>query len=84
MNLATRFPALYSCSVCEAPVKVKPQGEGIEPIIIRKCDHADAVIWANRKVTLRGKGQLNAVEKTKIKVTLTVRQLLSFLTGRSV
>ncbi len=80
------FPPLYECSVCHKSVSVKPV-EGGEPIITRKCDHADAAIWANRKVTLRGKGALDAmnpVQRGMIKLTLTVRQFLSILTGRSV
>jgi hypothetical protein len=82
-----KFHHLYECSVCGKPVKVIPQGEGIEPIKKWKCEHTDAVIWANRKVTLRGKGALEAmspIKKTTIKLTLTVRQLLCALTGRSI
>lgn len=87
MSLADRFPPLYECSVCNKPVKVTPQGEGIEPLIERKCDHTTATIWANRKVTLRGKGALDAMnplQRGTIKLTLTVRQFLSALTGRSI
>lgn len=84
MSLATRFPALYECSECGSAVKVKPQGEGIEPIIVRKCGHDNATVWANRKVTLRGKGNLNQVQQAGVKITLTVRQFLSILTGRSI
>lgn len=82
-----KFPPLYECSVCGKPVKVIPQGEGIEPLKKWNCEHTTATIWANRKVTLRGKGALEAmgpVERTTIKLTLTVRQLLSYLTGRSI
>jgi len=81
------FPHLYECSVCGGPVKVTPLGEGIEPLTEFKCGHNDAVIWANRKVTLRGKGSVESmplVPRTAIKLTLTVRQLLSLMTGRSV
>jgi hypothetical protein len=78
------FPHLYECSVCGMAVKVTPQGDGIEPLKAFKCEHANAVIWANRKVTLRGKGQLNAVETATLKVTMTIRQFLSAITGRSV
>jgi len=56
MNLADRFPPLYECSVCGKPVKVTPQGEGLEPVKVFACEHTTATIWANRKVTLRGKG----------------------------
>ena len=79
------FPPLYECSVCHKPVSVKPV-DGAEPIITRRCDH-DAPIWANRKVTLRGKGALeamNPVQRGAIKFTLTLRQFLSALTGRSI
>lgn len=81
------FPPLYECSVCHTPVKVIPQGEGVEPLKLFECDHTDAVIWANRKVTLRGVGQLetmNPLQRGAIRLTLTVRQFLSILTGRSI
>lgn len=81
-----RFPPLYECSVCHEPVKVTPR-EGQEPLIERKCEHHDATIWANRKVTLRGKGTLDAMnpmQRGAIKLTMTVRQFLSALTGRSI
>lgn len=84
MNLKEKFPPLYECSVCGKPVKITPQGEGIEPLKKFKCEHITAPIWANRKVTLRGKGNLNALQKGSIKIKLTVRQLLSYLTGRSI
>lgn len=81
------FPPLYECSVCGAPVNVKVVGEGQEPIKTFSCEHTQAPIWANRKVTLRGKGTLDAMSFPKremIKLTLTVRQFLSALTGRSI
>lgn len=78
------FPPLYECSVCGKPVKVKPQGEGVEPVKVFSCEHTDAAIWANRKVTLRGKGKMSVAQESMIKVTLTVRQFLSILTGRSI
>lgn len=84
MLLRDRFPPLYECSVCGAPVKVTPQGEGQEPKLGWNCPHTNAVIWANRKVTLRGKGDVNVMVRAQRKVTLTVRQLLSVLTGRSI
>lgn len=80
----SKFPHLYECSVCGGPVKVTPQGEGQEPIKVFKCGHDDAIIWANRKVTLRGKGKLSRAKAAGIKITLTVRQILSALSGRSV
>jgi endogenous inhibitor of DNA gyrase (YacG/DUF329 family) len=79
------FPPLYECSECGKPVKVTPQSEG-EPIIERRCDHT-GTIWANRKVTLRGIGKLEEMRPIKrgaIKLHLTIRQLLSALTGRSI
>jgi hypothetical protein len=79
-----RFPHLYECSVCGKPVKVTPQGEGVEPLKRFSCDHTDAPIWANRKVTLYGKGDANIAVRAQRKITLTVRQLLCALTGRSV
>ncbi len=86
VRLADRFPPLYECAACGAPVKVTPV-DGGEPIIERRCGHAAAAIWANRKVTLRGKGALDAmnpVQRGAIRLTLTLRQFLSALTGRSV
>ena len=80
-----KFPPLYECSACGKSVKVTNQ-KNAEPIIERNCDH-DAPIWANRKVALRGKGALeamNPVQRGTIKLTLTVRQFLSALTGRSI
>lgn len=79
------FPPLYECSICHEPVKVTVR-EGQEPLIERRCGH-DATIWANRKATLRGKGALeamNPVQRGAVRLTLTVRQFLSALTGRSV
>jgi hypothetical protein len=78
---------LYECSVCGKPVKVTPLGEGIEPLKRFSCKHTDAVIWANRKVTLRGKGVLegmNPIQRQAIKIKLSIRQLLSYLTNRSI
>lgn len=82
--LRDRFPPLYECSVCGKAVDVTPQGEGLEPLKRFRCEHTDAVIWANRKVTLYGKGDLNVVTRTSRQIKLTVRQFLSALTGRSV
>lgn len=84
MDFGKNFPPLYECSICGKTVKVTPQGLGKEPIKKFKCEHTDAIIWANRKVTLRGKGNLNEVKKLQIKITLTLRQLLCALTGRSI
>jgi hypothetical protein len=80
------FPHLYECSICGRPVKVTPV-PGAEPIIKRKCEHTDATILANRKTTLRGVGALeamNPMQRGAIKLKLTIRQLLSALTGRSI
>jgi endogenous inhibitor of DNA gyrase (YacG/DUF329 family) len=79
------FPPLYECSTCGKPVSVTPVNDG-EPIIKRSCEH-DTAIWANRKVTLRGKGTLDAmnpVSRGALKLTMTVRQFLCGLTGRSI
>lgn len=85
MKLKDRFPPLYQCEKCGKAVKVTPQGEGQEPLIARKCKcPEDTPILAKRKVTLRGKGNLSYLKKQQIKVTLTVRQFLSALTGRSI
>jgi hypothetical protein len=85
--MLTAFPPLYQCSVCEKPVKVVPMGEGQEPRKEFSCPHVNAVIWANRKVTLHGVGTLeamNPLQRGMIRLKLTVRQLLSYLTGRSI
>ncbi len=82
--MAGQFPPLYECSVCGAPVKVLARGEGLEPDKKFSCPHTDAIIWANRKVTLRGTGDVGFSKRVAISVKLTVRQLLSSLTGRSV
>lgn len=86
MSLAERFPPLYACSICNKGVKVIPQGEGNEPLYEyhKDCSHREVTIYANRKVVLRGKGQLNMVQETMYKINVSVRQLLSWLTGRSV
>lgn len=84
MNIKEMFPVLYECSICGKAVSVTSNGEGVEPTIKRKCGHSDAIVWANRKVTLRGEGNMNVLQKCQIKITLTVRQLLSYLTGRSI
>jgi hypothetical protein len=84
MKSSDRFPPLYECSVCGKAVKITPQGEGVEPLKEWECPHTDAVIWANRKVTLRGKGELNVAVRAYYRLKLTVRQLLSAITGRSI
>ena len=79
------FLHLYECSECGGPVKVTPRGLGVEPLIERKCGHNDAIVYANRKVTLRGRGSLDSwLTRTTVKVTLTLRQFMSALTGRSI
>lgn len=80
----TRFPPLYSCSVCEKPVTVTGQGEGVEPIIRRSCEHDGAMVYANRKTTLYGVGEVTPLTAASRKIRLTVRQLLSALFGRSI
>jgi len=84
MTLAEKFPSLYECSVCGKSVGVIPKGEGNEPEYDYKCEHRNVPIYAKRKVTLRGKGNLNPLQETTIKITMTVRQLLSMITGRSI
>lgn len=86
-DLAKRFPPLYECSVCGASVSVTPRGEGVEPLIEWPCGHVGATVYANRKVTLRGVGELNAMgamQRATIKFTLSLRQFLSMMTGRSI
>lgn len=86
MNLAETFPPLYTCSVCGKGVKVIPQGVGNEPLYEyhKDCPHRGVTIHANRKVTLRGKGQMNMLSDAQYKITVSIRQLLSWLTGRSI
>lgn len=83
----TNFPPLYECSICGKGVKVTPQGEGVEPIKEFECEHTTAIIWANRKVTLRGVGTLEsagAIRRGAIKITMTLRQFACWVTGRSI
>lgn len=81
----SKFPPLYQCENCGKSVKVKSLGEGVEPMIKRSCDcPEDTAILAKRKVTLRGKGELNVLKQQQIKIKLTLRQFLSALTGRSI
>jgi hypothetical protein len=77
------FPPLYECSVCGAAVKVTSI-EGAEPRKEWKCEHTTATIYANRKVTLYGKGDVSFPTRWARVIKLTVRQLLSALTGRSI
>jgi DNA-directed RNA polymerase subunit E'/Rpb7 len=77
-----KFPPLYECSVCGCAVKVTPT-DG-EPIKQFSCDHTDAIIYANRKAVLYAEGDLNVAQKAAVRFTVTVRQLLSAMTGRSV
>lgn len=80
-RLRDRFPPLYECSQCGASVKVTGEGEGQEPKKEFSCGHVKATIYANRRVELRGVGTM--LTRTA-RVKLTVRQLLSALTGRSI
>lgn len=85
MSLKEMFPALYECSICSKTVKITPMGEGLEPLIERSCDcPADTIVYAKRKVTLRGEGELNQVQEAVYKMKVSVRQLLSWMTGRSI
>lgn len=86
MKLSEKFPPLYSCSICGKAIKVIPQGTGIEPLYEyhKKCSHRGVTIYANRKVTLRGKGQISMAQRFINKTKLSVRQFLSALTGRSI
>ncbi len=82
-----KFPPLYQCEICSKAVSVTSNGEGVEPTIKRKCKcPEDTAILARRKVTLRGKGQagFSILKQQRIKITLTLRQLLCALTGRSI
>ena len=77
-------PPLYQCSVCEKPVKVTVLGEGVEPLKEWECGHTDATIWANRKTTLYGKGDVNVAVKAKRRIKLKMSQLLSWMFQRSI
>jgi hypothetical protein len=85
-KISGKFPPLYQCEICGKAVKVKSLGECVEPEIKRSCKcPLDTPILAKRKVTLRGKGQAGfTLKQQRIKITLTIRQLLSALTGRSI
>lgn len=86
MKLSEKFPPLYTCSVCNRAVKVIPQGEGNEPLYEyhKDCTHRNVTIFANRKVMLRGKGQMNYLQESVFKIKVSVKQLLSWMTGRSI
>lgn len=85
MSLSEKFPPLYACSKCGKSVKVTSNGIGVEPAIKRSCDcPADTIVNAERKVTLRGKGKLNQFQQAGVSFKLSVRQLLSAMTGRSI
>lgn len=81
----SKYLPLYSCSICGKAVKVIPQGEGVEPLYEyhKDCPHREVTIYANRKVTLRGKGKLNPLQFAEYKIKLKVSQLLSWITGQS-
>jgi hypothetical protein len=81
-----KFPPLYECSVCGNAVKISHGSDG-DMIQSYKCGHDGALIYANRKVTLRGIGKLDnmhAPVREAIKITMTVREFMCALTGRSV
>lgn len=85
MSLKDKFPALYECSICGEAVKVIPQGDGVEPVIERSCKcPSDTIVYAKRKVTLRGVGSLSQAQEISYKIKVSARQLLSWLTGRSI
>lgn len=85
MKLSEKFPPLYQCEACSKPVSVTPLGEGVEPTIKRSCGcPADTMILAKRKVTLRGVGQMSVLKQKRIKITMTLRQFLCAITGRSI
>jgi hypothetical protein len=62
---------------------VTGQGEGVEPLKAFACGHEGAVIWANRKVVLRGAGDMSMMRAQGIRIRVSLRQLLCHLTGRS-
>lgn len=76
------FPHLYECGKCGGPVKVTSRAQ--EPTKEFPCGHTDAIIYANRQVTLRGTGEMGLLQRSTIKLKLTVRQLLCWLTKRSI
>lgn len=85
MNLAEKFPPLYQCEKCGKSVDVKHIGEGVEPIIKRSCRcPEDTIVLAKRKVTLRGTGNMSVLKQKRIKITMTLRQFLCAVTGRSI
>lgn len=85
MSLKDKFPPLYQCEKCGSSVSVKPQGDGVEPIIKRSCNCPEnTVVLAKRKVTLRGVGEMNVIKQKQIKITMTLRQFLCAITGRSI
>jgi len=88
-NILEKYPPLYQCEGCGKAATVTPQGIGNEPIIKKHCKcplNSENGIIARRKVTLRGDSQFSAgiSKKMQIKITLTLRQFLSAITGRSI
>lgn len=60
---------LYTCSVCEAPVRVETKG-GVTTCHFDKCGHTGAQVWANVGAALIGEGGMmkKAVRTIKDKV----------------
>ena len=83
MSFLDRHPFLYSCSVCGAEVKVTTRGEGTEPEKKFSCEHTDATIWANRSVTLYGKGDVGFITQQTRRFRLTLKRFMELATGRA-
>lgn len=72
---------LYTCSVCDAKVRVTVRGEQ-EPLIERTCEHASAPVHANAAARVTQKGGMAARIEHAIKTK--VGQAFTALLGRSV
>jgi hypothetical protein len=72
---------LYECSVCGSSVDVIGQGDGVEPIKNFLCGHDTAMIYANRSVVLRGKGDGMASATASTTIRTTLNALLGLLLG---
>jgi len=73
---------LYYCSECKRRVRVNER-DGMEPEIIRFCEHSDAMVIAPRKAILVGEGGMKSLPlATRLK--WKARSIASDLTGRNI
>lgn len=78
-----KFPHLYYCEECGAKVTVKARGIGVEPLVIRSCQHGCAQVIAPRRAILTGDGTLGKLPVHR-RIAWHLRSWLSNLTGRCI